>query len=65
MEFVIGVKEPTEDAPALDAELPVEDWTPAIVYPEISSTQTEPMTTAPKAALIVSPPELAAVVYQM
>jgi len=53
-----GVVEPPE-------ELPVEVSAPAVVAPLISKMETDPIAVLPNNAVIVSAPELTAVVYQM
>jgi hypothetical protein len=58
-----GVIEVTEVAAWLTDELPVWLRSPVAVTPLISYIETEPATVVPKAAVIVSAPEDAAVVY--
>jgi hypothetical protein len=64
-ELLAGVKEVTEAAVEPVEEPPVDCWRPTGVYPEISYIETEPAAVEPKDAVIVSPPELFAVAYQM
>jgi hypothetical protein len=64
-EFALGVKEPTLAAVDPTVELPLEESRPDVEYPASSYIDTEPATDAVKVAVIVSEPELAAVVYQM
>ena len=55
----------TPELVELVVELPVEDSTPEVVYPVISYSETEPVTEAPKVAVIVSAPDVDARAYQM
>ncbi len=64
-EFALGVNEVTDGVVEPPEELPVEVSRPVIVAPLISWIETEPVTAAPKDAVIVSAPELPAVAYQM
>ena len=64
-EFELGVKEVTDTAVEPPEELPVDEDGLLVEAPLISYTDTEPVTVAPKDAVIVSAPALPAVVYQM
>jgi hypothetical protein len=58
-----GVKEATAAVVEPEEELPVEESAPDVVNPVISYIETEPATVVPKAAVIVSAPEVAAIAY--
>ena len=64
-EFEPGAKEVTAGAVEPPEELPVDEDVPLIEAPLTSYTDTEPVTVAPKDAVIVSAPELPAAAYQM
>ena len=64
-ESAAGVNELTEELVEPAEELPVEDSGPEVVKPESSYIETEAATVVPKAAVIVSAPEVPAVAYQM